>query len=84
LNAPEIAANGAGNRAGQRRLADTGHVFQQNMTLAQQRDKREINDLPLPHHYLTHTIEYRVGVLLHTAHRCNSFLLFAHARLYHE
>jgi metal-dependent hydrolase (beta-lactamase superfamily II) len=81
LNTPEIAADGAGERAGQRRLADTGDVLQQNMTLTQQRNKREVHNLPLSHHHLTHTVQYRVGVLLHTAHRLHSFLSFAHARL---
>jgi hypothetical protein len=45
LNALEAAADGPRDRFGQRRLADTGHVFNQQVPIGQQGHQHKVNNL---------------------------------------
>ena len=45
LDAPEIAADGAGQGASEGRLAHTGHVLDQQMTAAKQRHERKLDHI---------------------------------------
>ena len=51
LDAPEAAAQGPGQALGQGGLADARHVLQQNVTLAEQRHQRKLDDLALADDY---------------------------------
>jgi hypothetical protein len=44
LDAVHLRAHGASERAGQRRLAHTRHVFDQDVAACQERDRRELDD----------------------------------------
>src|SRR5438105_5186278 len=52
LNALERAADALGERAGEHRLGDAGHVFQQNVAFAEIRNERQRDLLPLADDHL--------------------------------
>ena len=52
LDAGELARQAAGERLGQQRLADAGHVFEQQVPVGQERDERQPDDFGLAEEHL--------------------------------
>ena len=52
LDAVELAGEAAGERLGQQRLADAGHVFEQEVPVGEEGDEREPDDLRLAEEHL--------------------------------
>ena len=63
LHAPQFAADGLGERAGERRLADAGDVLDEQVAAGEQRDERELDRVLLsferPLHRLSQRLERR-------------------------
>jgi hypothetical protein len=54
LEAPEVAAQRAGEGAREQRLADAGHVFEQDVAFDEQGDEQQLDRRRLAHHHGLH------------------------------
>src|SRR5207249_10565532 len=77
LDALERAAERAGDRLGEHRLASARHIFQQHMALAKQRDQHQFDRLALANDHFLNIDDDSVGNLFDVLHSDALFSMYA-------